>query len=71
VTDTGQKILAALKAKSPQAPAALAKALKMRRHALTYQLKPLITSGAVVATGTTRSRQFSLPPRSKAAKEAP
>ena len=71
MTETGQKILAALKAKSPQAPAALAKAVKMQRPALTYHLKPLITSGVVVATGATMNRQFSLPPRSKAAKEAP
>lgn len=71
VTDTGEKILAALRAKSPQSPAALATALKMPRPALTRQLKPLIKRGAVVATGATMNRQFRLPPRSPAAKEVP
>jgi DNA-binding MarR family transcriptional regulator len=61
----------ALRTKSPQSPAELAKALKLARATLTYQIKPLIKSGAVVATGATMNRQFSLPPRSKAAKEAP
>jgi DNA-binding Lrp family transcriptional regulator len=64
-------VLAALRMKSPQRPAELAKALKIARPLLTYRLKPLIKSGAVVATGATMNRQFSLPPRSRAAKEAP
>jgi len=68
----GDAILEALRVKSPQAPGELARALKIPRPRLTYQLKPLITSGAVVVTGNgTRDRQFSLPPRSRAAKEAP
>ncbi len=68
---TGQAILSALRAKSPQAPAALAKVLKLARPALTKQIKPLLESGAVVASGATMNRQFSLPPRGRAAKEAP
>lgn len=71
MTTHGEAILGALRAKSPQAPAELAKTLKLARPALTYQIKTLIKSGAVVATGATMNRQFSLPPRSKAAKEAP
>jgi len=67
----GAAIVTALRTKSPQSPAELAKALKLSRATLTYQIKPLIKSGAVVATGATMNRQFSLPPRSKAAKEAP
>jgi len=64
-------ILTALRATSPQTPRALAKVLKLRSPAtLNYQIKPLLTSGAVLATGTTANRQFSLPPRSRAAKEA-
>ena len=64
-------ILDALREKSPQSPGELAKRLKLARPALTYQIKPLIKSGAVVATGHTGNRQFSLPSRSRAAKEAP
>jgi len=71
VTKHGAAIVAALRAKSPQAPAELAKAVKLARPAVTYHLKPLIKSGAVIATGATLNRQFSLPPRSRAAKEAP
>jgi DNA-binding Lrp family transcriptional regulator len=52
-------------------PRDLAKKLKLKRPALTYQLRPLIKSGAVIATGATMNRQLRLPPRSKAAKEAP
>ena len=67
-----EAILAALRGKSPQAPGELAKALKLASTGtLSYQIKPLLKRGAVVATGTTTTRQFSLPPRSKAAKEAP
>ena len=71
MTKHGDAIVAALRAKSPQSPSALAHALKLARPAVTYHLKPLIKSGAVIATGATLNRQFSLPPRSKAAKEAP
>jgi len=71
VTKHGEAIIAALRAKSPQSPSELAKALKLERPAVTYHLKPLITRGTVIATGATLNRQFSLPPRSKAAKEAP
>src|SRR6185503_12671596 len=71
VTKHGEAIIAALRAKSPQSPGELAKALKLERPAVTYHLKPLITRGTVIATGATLNRQFSLPPRSKAAKEAP
>lgn len=67
---SGHPILAALRAKSPQTPGELAKRLKLRRPALTYQIKPLVKSGAVVATGATANRQFSLPGRGRAAKEA-
>jgi hypothetical protein len=57
----------------PMSPRDLAKALKMTRPALTFQMKALITSGAVVATGSTMNRQFSLPPArgKRPAKEAP
>jgi DNA-binding Lrp family transcriptional regulator len=71
MTRKGEAILTALRAKSPQSPGALAKALKLGSvSTLAYQMKPLLKSGAVIATGVTASRQFSLPPRS-AAKEAP
>lgn len=67
-----EAILSALRAKSPQTPSELAKRLKLTRPTLTYQIKPLLKSGAVVTSGGgPRNRQFSLPPRSKAAKEAP
>jgi len=66
-----EAIVEALRAKSPQAPGALAKVLKLQRAALTYQIRPLLQSGTVMASGHTGNRQFSLPPRSKAAKEAP
>ena len=71
MTTHGEAILAALRAKSPQSPSELAKRVKLSRPALTYQVKPLLKSGTVIATGATVNRQFSLPPRSKAAKEAP
>jgi hypothetical protein len=71
VSPHGEAILAALRAKSPQRPSELAKVLKLERPALTFQIKPLLKSGAVLATGATMNRQFSLPPRSRAAKEAP
>jgi DNA-binding Lrp family transcriptional regulator len=71
VTANGQAIVAALRTKSPQRPGELAKMLKLARPALTYNIKPLLKSGAVIATGATMNRQFSLPPRSRAAKEAP
>jgi len=68
----GSAILEALRVKSPLSPGELAKALKIPRPRLAYQLKPLLQSGAVVAIGSgMRNRQFSLPPRSRAAKEAP
>jgi len=66
---TGNAILEALRVTSPQSPGELAKALKIPRPRLTYQLKPLISSGAVIATGVTGNRQLSLPGRR--AKEAP
>jgi len=71
VTKHGVAILAALHMKSPQTPGELAKRIKVARPALTYNMKPLLKSGAVLATGATMNRQFSLPPRSRAAKEAP
>jgi predicted HTH transcriptional regulator len=55
----------------PMTPRELAKRLKITRQTLTKQIAPLIASGAVLATGATMNRQFRLPPRSKAAKEAP
>jgi DNA-binding MarR family transcriptional regulator len=61
-------ILAALKTKSPQTPAELARVLKLKPATLTYQMKPLLKRRAVVATGHTGNRSFSLPGR---AKEAP
>lgn len=64
-------ILRALRAKSPRTPGDLAKALDLNAATLRYQIKPLVKSGAVLATGKTADRQFSLPPRSRAAKEAP
>ena len=64
-------ILAALRAKSPQSPSELAKTLKLHSaSSLNYQVKPLLQSGAVIATGATANRQLALP-RSRAAKEAP
>lgn len=71
MTTHGAGILTALRAKSPRSPGDLAKALKVSTATLRYQIKPLLKSGAVVATGITHSRQFSLPGRSTAAKEAP
>ena len=72
MTSKGEAILAALRAKSPQFPRELAKALKLDRPVLTYQIKALLKSGAVVATGRgSRDRQFSLPGRSRPAKEVP
>jgi len=70
VTKYGERILAALRATSPQTPRDLAKALKLARPALTYHMKALLARRVVIATGHTGNRQFSLPPRS-AAKEAP
>ncbi len=70
-TPHGERILAALKIKSPQSPAELAKQAKVARPVLTYHLKGLIRSGAVVATGATMNRQIGLPLRASAAKEAP
>jgi len=68
--DDGETIIAALRVKSPQSPADLAKVLKLARPTLTRQIKALLKSGAVVATGGgPRNRQFSLPGRR--AKEAP
>jgi DNA-binding transcriptional ArsR family regulator len=61
-------ILAALKTKSPQTPGELAKVLKLKLPTLAYQMKPLLKRRAVIASGSTASRQFSLPGR---AKEAP
>jgi predicted transcriptional regulator len=67
-----EAILTALREKSPQSPRTLAKVLKLAStSALNYQIKPLMKSGAVLATGKTLDRQFSLPPRSRAAKEVP
>jgi DNA-binding Lrp family transcriptional regulator len=71
VTTSGAAIVAALQAKGPLSPGDLAKRLKLARPELTRQVKPLIKSGAVIATGATLNRQFSLPPRTRAAKEAP
>ena len=71
VTKHGAAIVAALRAKSPQNPSELATRVKLARPALTYHIKRLIASGAVLATGATLNRQFTLPPRSRAAKEAP
>ena len=70
MTDAGLRILAALQDHSPQSPGELAKTLKIPRPNLAYQIKPLLKSGAVVATGATINRQFSLPSR-RAPKEAP
>lgn len=64
-------ILAALRGNGPMAPSDLAKRVKLTRPALTYHVRALLTSGAVIASGATLNRQFSLPPRSRAAKEAP
>ena len=71
MTTKGEAIVAALQAKSPLSPGELAKRVKLSRPALTYQVKPLLKNGTVIATGATLNRQFSLPPRSRAAKEAP
>jgi predicted ArsR family transcriptional regulator len=71
VTKHGDVILAALRSHGPMSPSDLAKRVKLARPAVTYHLKPLIKSGAVIATGATLNRQVSLPPRSGAAKEAP
>ncbi len=68
VGDVGEAILAALRRKSPQQPSELAVALKWSRPTLTRQIKPLLKRGAIVATGATGNRQFSLP---RPAKEAP
>lgn len=65
----GQQILDVLRAKSPRSPGELAQALKMPRPRLTHQLKPLLKSGAVIATGATMNRQISLAGRRP--KEAP
>jgi DNA-binding transcriptional ArsR family regulator len=54
----------------PMTPRELAQALKIQRPALTHRMKPLLKSGAVLATGATMNRQFKLPARSRA-KEAP
>ncbi len=66
----GEAIIAALRVESPQSPRDLAKRVKLQPAAVGYHMKRLIKSGAVIATGTTNNRQFSLPPRSRAAKEA-
>jgi DNA-binding transcriptional ArsR family regulator len=71
VTKHAAAILAALRGNGPMSPSDLAKRVKLERPAVTYHLKPLIKSGAVIATGATNNRQYSLPPRSGAAKEAP
>lgn len=70
MTKHAEAIVAALRAKSPQSPDELAKRVKLRRPTLTYHMKRLIAGGAVVAAGATVNRQYSLPPRSGAAKEA-
>ena len=71
MTTKGDAILTALREKGPLSPGALAKVLKLASTStLAYQIKPLVKSGAVIATGKTLDRQFSLPPRSRA-KEAP
>jgi DNA-binding transcriptional ArsR family regulator len=70
VTKHGERIIAALRTTSPQTPRDLAKALKLARPALAYHMRPLLKSRAVLATGHTGNRQFTLPPRT-AAKEAP
>jgi len=70
VTTSDAAILEALRAKSPQTPGDLAKVLKVPRPRLTRQLKSLLKSGAVVATGATVNRQVSLG-RARAAKEVP
>jgi|GEM_PF-5981839 len=54
-------ILSALRHKSPQRPGELAKVLKIERSVLAYRLKPLLKSGAIVASGATANREFSLP----------
>ena len=72
MTTTGELIIAALRGNGPMSPRDLAKRVKLTRPRLTYNIKALVKSGAVIATGGgPRNRQFSLPPRSKAAKEAP
>ena len=71
MTKQGAVILAALRGNGPMSPGDLAKRAKLERSAVSYHLRPLIKSGAVIATGSTNDRQVSLPPRSAAAKEAP
>jgi DNA-binding Lrp family transcriptional regulator len=71
VTKHGEAIIAALQVKSPLSPRELAKRVKLERPLLKYHVKLLLKSGRVIATGATMNRQFSLPPRSGAAKEAP
>lgn len=71
-TDQGEDIVAMLKKHGgAMKPGELARALKLEVSTVRYQVKPLIKSGAVIATGKTMNRQFSLPPRGRAAKEAP
>jgi hypothetical protein len=66
----GSPILDALRAKSPLSPGELSKRAGFKNlAAMRYNLKPLLTSGAVVATGSTAARQISLAGRR--AKEAP
>ncbi len=71
MTTKGEAILEALRGHGPLSPADLAKRMKLARPALMYHMKTLVTRGAVIATGTTMHRQFSLPPRGRAAKEEP
>ena len=71
MTTHSKVIIAALRGHGPLGPADLAKRVKLARPALTYHMKRLIKAGAVIATGATLNRQFSLPGRSSAAKEAP
>ena len=71
MTTKGDAILTVLREKGPLSPGALAKALSLKSTStLAYQIKPLLKSGVVLVTGTTHTRQFSLPPRLRA-KEAP
>jgi len=67
--DGGEAIIAQLKKHAgTMTPGALAKALKISRPNLRYQIKPLEKAGRVVSSGATMNRQVSLPGR---AKEAP
>lgn len=69
--DVGEAIVAQLKAHGgSMKPGALAKALKIPKHVLRYQLKHVVRAGRVTVTGATLNRQVALP-RSRAAKEAP